>query len=83
MRRSPCPLQSDQWRAGRAFGLSGCGGSRFFFPAIFPCHAQGALLCRTISLQFTRARAYVHDRGVPAARLDRNRFGLGVGMGAV
>ena len=30
MDRSPHPPQRDQQRAGRAPGLSGCGGSRFF-----------------------------------------------------
>ena len=36
VRRSLCPLQSDQQQAGRALERSGCGGSRFFFPAISP-----------------------------------------------
>ena len=65
------------------FGLSGCEGSLFILPVVSARHAQGMRPVRSQTLQHTGARAHVHDRGVPAARLDRNRFGLGVGMGAV
>ena len=82
MRRSPRLSWSDQRRPGRVFGLCGCGGSRLFFPAIFAMRREPP---KSVSqtLLHTGARAHVHDHGILAARLDRNRFGFGVGMGAV
>ena len=40
--RPSCQSRCDQWRPGRVPGLCGCGGSRFFLPAIFARHAPGA-----------------------------------------
>ena len=54
-----------------------------FFPGDFARHAQGARPVWNRTLQCTGARAHVHVHGGLAARLVRNRFGLGVGMGAV
>ena len=48
-----------------------------FFPGDFPPP------CATDAARLEQDPAHVYVRGVPAARLDRNRFGLGVGMEAV
>ena len=82
-RRSPRPPQRDQPQAGRVHKRSGCGGSLFFLMATCVRHVPGAQPIEVRTLLRTGARYRVHDRGVPAARLNRNRFGLGVSMGAV
>ena len=65
--------RGDQRRAGRASGRSGCEGSRYLFPAICR-HARGMRPAWDRTLQLTGSWAYVHDHGVFATRLDRNRL---------
>ena len=61
----------------------GAEGHVFFYRRFSPAMRREPPKSGSQTLQRTGARAHVHDHGVFAAWLDRNRFGFGGGMDAV
>ena len=81
-RSTSLPVPVAEGPAARLADL-GAEGHGFFSRRFSPAMRREPPKSVSQTLQCSGTRAHVHDHGVPAARLVRNRFGLGVGMGAV